>query len=46
MPDTGRDIVTIVVFERHHGTGNIRIGFLIGFGLKDEVDTHEVRAWI
>jgi len=32
--DTARDILKIAVLERHHGTGNIGLGFVKGFGLK------------
>jgi len=28
------DVIKIVVLERHHGTGNIGIGFVQGFGLR------------
>ena len=31
----GQDIVKIAVVERHHGTGNIGLALLSGFGLKD-----------
>lgn len=34
MPDPSRDILKIVVVERHKGTGNIGVGFIKGFGLK------------
>ena len=34
VSDTGRDILKMAVFERHHNTGNIGIGFAFGFGLK------------
>ncbi len=34
MPDTGRDILKLVVVERHKATGNIGLGLVIGFGLK------------
>ncbi len=34
MPDIGRDILKAVVVERHHATGNIGLGLVIGFGLK------------
>ncbi len=34
VSDTGRDILKLVVVERHKGTGNIGIGFVKGFGLK------------
>jgi len=34
MPDTGRDILKLVVVERHKATGNIGLGLVSGFGLK------------
>jgi adenine deaminase len=34
MPDTGRDILKLVVVERHKATGNIGVGLVTGFGLK------------
>lgn len=34
VSDTGRDILKMAVFERHHNTGNMGIGFAFGFGLK------------
>ncbi len=34
MPDTRRDILKLVVVERHHATGNIGLGLVKGFGLK------------
>ncbi|MBN1857280.1 MAG: adenine deaminase [Dehalococcoidia bacterium] len=34
VPDTGRDILKLVVVERHAGTGNIGKGLVTGFGLK------------
>jgi len=34
VPDTGRDILKLVVVERHRATGNIGIGLVTGFGLK------------
>ncbi len=34
VPDTSRDILKLVVIERHHATGNIGVGFVRGFGLK------------
>jgi len=34
MPDLERDILKIVVVERHHGSGRIGRGFVRGFGLK------------
>ncbi|MDV2989396.1 MAG: adenine deaminase [Dehalogenimonas sp.] len=33
IPDLNRDILKMVVVERHHGTGNIGIGLVKGFGL-------------
>ncbi len=33
MPDTGRDILKLVVVERHKATGNIGVGLVAGFGL-------------
>ena len=33
VPDIGRDILKICVFERHRGTGNVGVGFIRGFGL-------------
>jgi len=35
VPDTGRDILKAVVVERHRATGNIGIGLVTGFGLKN-----------
>jgi len=35
ISDTKRDILKISVWERHHGTGNVGVGFIHGFGLKD-----------
>jgi adenine deaminase len=35
ISDTERDILKLVVIERHKGTGNIGIGFVQGFGLKE-----------
>ena len=32
--DTAQDICKIAVIERHHGTGNIGLGFLGGYGIK------------
>ncbi|MBI2836219.1 MAG: adenine deaminase [Chloroflexi bacterium] len=32
--DVERDILKLVVIERHHATGNIGVGFVTGFGLK------------
>ncbi len=34
MPDIGRDILKLVVGERHKATGNIGLGLVMGFGLK------------
>ena len=34
VPDLERDILKIAVVERHHGTGNIGVGLVQGFGLK------------
>ena len=34
MPDIGRDILKLVVVERHKATGNIGLGQVTGFGLK------------
>jgi len=34
VPSVEEDILKIAVIERHHGTGNIGIGFVRGFGLK------------
>ena len=34
MPDTDRDILKLVVVERHRATGNIGLGMVMGFGLK------------
>ena len=33
-PNIKEDILKIAVVERHHGTGNIGIGFVQGFGMK------------
>jgi adenine deaminase len=35
MPDISRDILKLVVVERHKATGNIGLGLVIGFGLKN-----------
>jgi adenine deaminase len=35
VPDIGRDVLKAVVVERHHATGNIGIGLVSGFGLKE-----------
>ena len=34
VPDTGNDILKLVVVERHKATGNIGLGLVTGFGLK------------
>jgi len=34
IPDTDRDILKLVVVERHKATGNIGLGLVTGFGLK------------
>ena len=34
VPDTSRDILKLVVVERHKATGNIGLGLVRGFGLK------------
>jgi len=34
MPDIDRDILKLVVVERHKATGNIGLGLVTGFGLK------------
>jgi adenine deaminase len=33
VADTGRDLLKMAVIERHHGTGNVGIGFVKGIGL-------------
>jgi len=35
VPDTGRDILKAAVVERHHATGNIGLGLVTGFGMKE-----------
>ncbi len=35
VADLGRDLLKICVFERHQGTGNIGVGFIKGFGLRE-----------
>lgn len=35
VPDLDRDILKIAVIERHRASGNIGIGFIKGFGLKE-----------
>jgi len=34
VPDAERDILKLVVVERHHATGNVGVGFVRGFKLK------------
>jgi len=34
VPDVSRDILKLVVVERHKATGNIGLGLVMGFGLK------------
>ena len=34
VSDPGRDILKLVVVERHRATGNVGVGFVRGFGLK------------
>jgi len=34
IQDTANDILKVAVVERHHGTGNVGVGFVRGFGLK------------
>lgn len=35
VPDIERDLLKLVVVERHRATGNVGVGFVRGFGLKD-----------
>jgi len=35
VSDTGRDILKLVVVERHRATGNVGVGFVLGFKLKN-----------
>ena len=51
VPDIGRDILKLVVVERHRATGNIGLGLVMGFGLKQGAmassiahDSHNVIA--
>jgi len=51
VPDIGRDILKLVVVERHRATGNIGLGLVMGFGLKQGAiassiahDSHNVVA--
>src|SRR5262249_7730348 len=34
LPDVQRDLLKLVVVERHHATGNVGVGFVRGFKLK------------
>ncbi|MEO1237281.1 MAG: adenine deaminase [Planctomycetota bacterium] len=34
VADPARDLLKIAVFERHHNTGNLGLGFIQGFGLQ------------
>jgi len=34
LPDPDRDIVSLAVVERHHGSGNLGVGFARGLGLE------------
>ncbi|HEX8281069.1 MAG TPA: adenine deaminase, partial [Chthoniobacterales bacterium] len=34
VSDTARDILKLVVIERHHASGNVGVGFVRGFGLQ------------
>jgi adenine deaminase len=34
VSDVGRDILKLIVVERHHATGNVGVGFVRGFKLK------------
>ena len=34
VPDVGRDVLKLVVVERHHATGNVGVGFVRGFKLR------------
>jgi adenine deaminase len=33
--DVSRDLLKVCVFERHRGTGNVGVGFIRGFGLRE-----------
>jgi len=51
IPDISRDILKLVVVERHRATGNIGLGLVMGFGLKQGAiassiahDSHNVIA--
>ena len=34
LPDTRADIIKVAVFERHHRSGNVGVGFVRGLGIK------------
>jgi adenine deaminase len=34
-PDAGRDLAKIAIIERHHGTGNVQVGLVTGFGFSE-----------
>jgi len=34
VADTSHDLLKLVVVERHHGTGNVGLGLITGFGLR------------
>ncbi|MDU2065909.1 MAG: adenine deaminase [Sporomusaceae bacterium] len=34
LPDVKQDIIKLAVWERHHGSGNVGVGLLQGFGLR------------
>ena len=40
VPDISRDILKLVVVERHKATGNIGLGLVTGFGLKKGLWLH------
>ncbi len=51
LPDVSRDILKLVVVERHHASGNMGLGLVKGFGLKRGAlastiahDSHNVMA--
>ena len=35
QPDMGRDIAKVAILERHHGSGNIQVGLVSGFGFSE-----------
>lgn len=35
LPSGNDDVVKLAVFERHHATGNVGLGFVTGFGLSE-----------